>query len=277
MTATMTTLPPLFHRVTGNPDGPPLLLLNGSMMTQGAWEPVAAPLGERYRVIRCDFRGQLFSPGEAEPRLEAHVADVAALLDALELPRVHVAGTSFGGLVAVELAALHPRRVASLAAITAADRVEPEFWEGSARVRDAALAAAAGGAGADGGKVLDLILPATYSPEYLAANAELLGAHRRQTALLPAAWYRGIAAIISSLEGLDLTPYLARVECPTLVLAAERDGMFPLDRARALAAAIPGARFAVIPGGSHAIVIEKPEEVVRILLDFLATVPATPA
>ncbi len=266
----MTTLPPLFHRITGNPDGPPLLLLNGSMMTHGAWEPVAAPLGETYRVIRCDFRGQLFSPGEAEARLEAHVADVAALLDALGLERVHVGGTSFGGLVAVELAALHPERVASLAAITAADRVEPEFWEGSARVRDAALAAAAGG---DGGKVLDLILPSTYSPEYLAANAELLGAHRRQTALLPAAWYRGIAAIISSLEGLDLTPYLAHIHCPTLVLAAERDEMFALDRARALADAIPGARFAVIPGGSHAIVIEKPEEVARILLDFLASVP----
>jgi len=260
--------PTLAHRVTGNPDGPPVLLLNGSMMTMGAWEPVAAPLGETYRVIRCDFRGQLFSPGEAEPHLEAHTADVAALLDALGLERVHVAGTSFGGLVAVQFAALHPERVASLAAIATADRVEPDFWEGSARVREAALAAAVGG---DGGQVLDLILPATYSPGYLAANAELLAAHRRQTALLPAAWYRGIAAIISSLEGLDLGPVLSRIQCPTLVLAAGEDRMFPLDRSRALAAAIPGARFEEIPGGSHAIVIEQPEEVARILLDFLET------
>lgn len=259
----------LAHRVTGNPDGPPVLLLNGSMMTMGAWEPLAAPLGETYKVIRCDFRGQIFSPGEAEPRLEAHVADVVALLGSLDLQRVHLAGTSFGGLVAVRLAELHPERVASLAAITAAPQVDDEFWESSAQVRDAALAAAAGG---DGGKVLDLILPVTYSPEYLEANAELLGAHRRQTALLPATWYRGIAAIISSIEGLDLTPDLPRIQCPTLVLAGEKDQMFPLERSRALAAAIPGARFEVVPGGSHAIVIEKPAEVAHILRDFLSSV-----
>src|SRR5262249_61669855 len=99
--------PILGHRITGNstgnPDGPPLLLLNGSMMTMGAWEPLAAPLGETYKVVRCDFRGQIFSRGEAEPNLEAHVADVGALLDELDLQRVHVAGTSFGGLAAVPL------------------------------------------------------------------------------------------------------------------------------------------------------------------------------
>ena len=265
----MTLNPILGHRITGNLDGPPVLLLNGSMMTMGAWEPVAAPLGETYKVIRCDFRGQIFSLGESEPRLEAHVADVVALLDELGLQRIHAVGTSFGGLVATRLAALHPERVASLAAITTADRIDPDLWEGSAQVRDAALEAAAGG---DGGKVLDLVLPVTYSPEYLAANAELLAAHRRQTALLPAGWYRGIAAIISSLEGLDLTPYLSSIRCPTLVLAAEKDQMFPLERSRALAAGIPGARFEVVPGGSHAIVIEKPAEVARILKEFLASV-----
>jgi pimeloyl-ACP methyl ester carboxylesterase len=259
----------LSHRVTGNLEGPPVLLLNGSMMTMGAWEPLAAPLGETYQVIRCDFRGQLFSPGEAEPRLEAHVEDVVALFDELGFPRVHLAGTSFGALVAVRLAELHSDRLASLAAITAGSRVDADFWEGSARVREAALEAAAGG---DGGKVLDLVLPVTYSPEYLAANAELLAAHRRQTALLPAKWYRGIAAIISAIEGLDLTPDLPRVQCPTLVLAGERDQMFALASARALAAGIPGARFEVVPGGSHAIVIEKPAEVARILRQFLDSV-----
>ncbi|MFL6237451.1 MAG: alpha/beta fold hydrolase, partial [Thermoanaerobaculia bacterium] len=90
---------------------------------------------------------------------------------------------------------------------------------------------------------------------------------------LPAAWYRGIAAIISSIEGLDLTPDLPRIQCPTLVLAGEADQMFPLERSRALAAGIPGARVEAVPGGSHAIVIEKPAEVVRILLEFLASVP----
>lgn len=257
----------LTHRVTGNPDGPPLLFLNGGMMTMGAWEPVAAPLGERFHVIRCDFRGQIFSPGEPEPSLDAHVSDVVALLDSLGIQRAHVAGTSFGGFVALKLAALHPERVASVAVIAAAERITPELWEGSARTREAALAAAAGTG--DGGRVLDFVLPATYSPAYMEANAELLGVHRRQTALLPRVWFLGIAGILSALEGLDLTPDLPRIQCPALIVAGEEDRMFPLEHSRALASGIPGARLVVVPGGSHGMVIERPDEVAGILRGFL--------
>lgn len=257
----------LGHRVTGTPNGPSVILLNGGMMTMGAWEAVAAPLGEGFRVIRCDFRGQIFSPGEPEPNLEAHVMDVIALLDELGVDRVHVAGTSFGGFVALKLAALHPGRVASIAVIASGERITPGLWEGSAKTREAALAAAAGTG--DGGRVLDHVLPATYSPGYLEANAGLLGAHRRQTALLPRIWFLGIAGILSSLEGLDLTPDLPRIQCPALIMAGEEDRMFPLEHSQALAAGIPGARLAVVPGGSHGMVIERPSEVAKILLDFL--------
>lgn len=257
----------LGHRITGNPDGPPVLLLNGGMMTMGAWEAVAVPLGEDFRVVRCDFRGQIFSPGEPEPRLEAHAADVIALLDVLEIDRVHVAGTSFGGFVALKLAALHPERVASIAVVAAGERITPGVWEGSVKAREAALAAAAGTG--DGGRVLDLILPVTYSPAYLEEKAELLGAHRRQTALLPRVWFQGIAGILSALEGLDLTPDLPRIQCPALIVAGQDDRMFPLEHSQALASGIPGARLAVVPGGSHGVVIERPAEVAGLLLDFL--------
>jgi pimeloyl-ACP methyl ester carboxylesterase len=258
----------LAHRVTGNPDGPPLLLLNGGMMTMGAWERIAAPLGESYRILRCDLRGQLLSPGEPEPCLEAHVADLIALLDFLGVNRVHAAGTSYGALVALRLAVLHPERMASVIAITAGERITKKFWEATVRVREAALAAAAGG---DGGWVLDLILPVTYSPEYLEANAAVLAAHRHQTSLLPPIWFLGLARILSSLEGLDLTPDLPRIQCPALIVAGEEDRMFPIEHSRALAAAIPGAHLVVVPGGSHGLVIEQPERTVEILRGFLAS------
>ncbi|HEY7214564.1 MAG TPA: alpha/beta hydrolase, partial [Thermoanaerobaculia bacterium] len=197
MTATL-----LAHRLTGNPDGPPLLFLNGGMMTISSWERIAAPLGDSYRIVRCDLRGQLLSPGEPAPSLDAHVADVIALLDFLGVDRVHAAGTSYGALVALRFAILHPERAASVIAIATTERITPEHWEGTVEVRAAALAAAAGG---DGGQVLDLIFPVTYSPEYLEANAAVLAAHRHQTSLLPPIWFRGLARILSSLEGLDLT------------------------------------------------------------------------
>ncbi len=98
----------LTHRLEGA--GQPVLLLNGGLMTLAGWETLAAPLRARFQVLRCDFRGQLLSPGASPPTLDGHADDVVALLDGLGLETVHVVGTSFGALVAVILAARWPER-----------------------------------------------------------------------------------------------------------------------------------------------------------------------
>lgn len=255
----------LTYRTDGQ--GEPVLLLNGGMMTIAAWEPVAAILAKRFQVIRCDFRGQLLSPGEPEPALEAHVRDLVELLDGIGLDRVHVAGTSYGGLVALLFAALHPERAASVAVIAATGRITPEFSQSSARCRELALEAAAGG---DGGRVLEFILPATYTPDYLERQAPALAFHRKWVAALPVVWFRGLAAILSSVEGLDLTPHVSSIRCPALIVAGERDLMFPPEQSRALAEAIPGARLEVVPGAPHGMAVENPDVTAGILLDFFS-------
>jgi 3-oxoadipate enol-lactonase len=254
----------LTYRIDG--EGEPVLLLNCGMMTYMAWEPIAVALAPRFQVVRCDFRGQLLSPGEPEPSLAAHVRDLVELLDGVALGRVHVVGTSYGGLVGLLFAALHPERTASLTVITATGRITPEFWESTARCRELALEAAAGG---DGGRVLEYILPETYTPEYLEKQAKTLAFHRRWIAALPVVWFRGVAAILASVEGVDLTPHLGDIRCPALIVAGERDLMFPLEQSRALAEAIPGARLEVVPGAPHGMVVENPDVTARLLLEFL--------
>src|ERR1051325_3367735 len=131
----------LAHQV--DPEGEePLLFLNGGMMSIAAWQPIAAPLravraqsgGQRYRIVGCDFRGQLRSPGVAHETLRAHAEDVAALLRHLGLGPVHVVGASFGALVGVELAAAHPDLVRSLVAATAAIRADAAMDAGTHRM-----------------------------------------------------------------------------------------------------------------------------------------------
>jgi len=63
---------------------------------------------------------------------------------------------------------------------------------------------------------------------------------------------------------------LAAVRCPTLVVAAELDGFIPLARTRALAEGIRGARFILIEGAGHAVVVEQPRLVASLCLDFIA-------
>jgi pimeloyl-ACP methyl ester carboxylesterase len=259
----------LAHRVDGS--GPPLVLLNGGLMSLTAWEPVAQALAARFRVIRCDFRGQLLSPGEPPATIDGHALDLRRLLDQLGLPRVHVAGTSFGAFVGFRLALLCPERAASLALIAATDRIEPGSAEaGLGRaLRQACRAAADGG---DAGALLDLLAQQSYSPAWLAAHSELLLKRRQQMASLPRPWFRAVEGFLDALEGLDLRSELGQVRCPSLVVAAELDRTFPPAASRALAAGLKEAALEVVAGVGHAAVVEAPDRLACILESFLTRV-----
>lgn len=260
----------LAHRIDGA--GEPLLLLNGGLMTFMAWEGSVSRLAASYRVIRCDFRGQLMSlpAGPAPGTLREHAADVVELLDHLRVGPAHVVGASFGALVGVVFAAAHPDRVHTLVAANATDAITTDDHLEGRPLREAVRRGAAGG---DGRAVLDLLAPYTFSPEWLAANAAVLETRRAQFAMMPAAWYAGLDGILGSLEHADLRPLLPLVAAPTLVVAAERDRMFPIDRSRALAAGISGAQLAVVPGAAHALVSEDPAAFVDAILPFLSSHP----
>jgi 3-oxoadipate enol-lactonase len=256
----------LTHVVAGT--GVPIVLLNGGLMSYGAWDPVAARLERDFRVVRCDFRGQLLSPGAVPPALDGHAADVLALLDHLGIERAHVAGTSFGAFVGLTIAAIAPARVVSLVAITATDRVTPEMSAAAGALRAACQAAARG---ADGGVVFDHIVPATFSPVFRERYAVELAARRQVVASLPRAWFASLDALLAPLEGLDLRPLLSRVSCRTLVLAGEHDFTFPVPHSRALADALPDGRLQVVAAGSHAMVLENPAAVAEAIRSLVTT------
>jgi len=255
----------LAHRVDG--EGEPLLLLNGGMMSVASWEPIAAMLAARFRVVRCDFRGQLLTGGPAPATVEENAGDVVDLLEALGIGAAHVIGTSFGAEVGMALAALHPARVRSLVAATATE-ITDEFRRGTAELHRTAAAVAGGG---DPGALVDAMLPVFYSPAYLEAHRDELRLRRAQMAALPRWWFAAADAILASLERFDLVPYLPRIACPTLVLAAAGDRIMPLERARAMASSIRNARLEVVEGSGHVLIVEHPQRFVDACLDFLAS------
>lgn len=255
----------LAHRVTGA--GDPVLLLNGGLMTLAAWDEIAGPLAQAHAVVGCDFRGQLLSPGPPPARLEGHVGDLVALLDALALPDVHVVGTSFGGLVGVLLAALHPQRVASLCVVTAGTHVTDEMARAGRPLHEAVLHVLDGG---DPGTVFDALLETTFSPAFRERCAELLRVRRGRFGLLPRAWFEGLLGLLGALDKLDLRPRLGDVRAPTLVVAAELDATFPLEQSRELAAGLRAARLEVVPGSGHALVAEQPAALLALVQGFLA-------
>jgi len=263
----------LAHQVDAEGEEP-LLLLNGGMMSFAAWEPVATPLravraengGRRYRLIGCDFRGQLRNPGAAPEQLAEHAADVAALLHHLDLGPVDVVGASFGGLVGVELAAAHPELVRSLVVATAAIRADEAMDAGTDRMSELIRDGLAGG---DFAFVHDLMAEQFFSPAWRNEHAGEIAARRAQIATLPPWWFEGLLGILAAVRGYDVSTAAARVRCPALVVIAAGDEVMKPVSCRELATALRADVVEHLTSG-HALIVEDPAWMARAFIDFLA-------
>jgi len=99
--------------------GDPVVLIHGSgpgVTSYANWRLVLPALAENFRVVAPDMVGFGFSerPANIEYGLQTWADQVVGLMDTLELPQAHLVGNSFGGAIALRIAAQHPDRVAKL-------------------------------------------------------------------------------------------------------------------------------------------------------------------
>jgi 3-oxoadipate enol-lactonase len=248
------------HHVVGGPLGaPPLVLSNSLGTTLEMWDPQAAALAERFRLVRYDRRGHGRSPVPPGPyRIEDLGADVLGLLDRLGLERVSFCGLSIGGLVGMWLASEAPARIDRLVlCCTAPVLPPPEAWlERAAVVRAAGVATLA-----------DAVLGRWFTADF---HAEQHDAVERFRAMLVATPAEGYAACCEAIGALDLRPRLAAIGARTLVITGAEDPVVAPATGAALADAIAGARHVVIPGAAHIANVEQPEAFTAALLAHLS-------
>lgn len=235
--------------------GPPVLLVHGFPLDHSMWDAQIEFLARRYRVIAPDLRG--FGQSDALPAectavtMARFADDLAALLDALKVQGpVALGGLSMGGYIALEFWRRHRERVGKL--ILCDTRAAPDAPEAVAtRFQNAARAEAEGPA-----FLADTLLPRLVAPETLRACPEVVARLRRMIAGARA------SSVAAALRGMacrsDARPWLAAVHCPTLVLVGQQDAISPPDEMRAMAAAIPQARFEIIPAAGHMAPMENP-------------------
>jgi 3-oxoadipate enol-lactonase len=230
--------------------------MGGSLET---WDDMFPALIKRWRVLRYDTREAGFSEKTGHVEGIATMTDeVAGLLDALDITApVAIAGCALGGAIAMHFAASHPQRTAALMAMSPATIVTSDL-------RAATLARADKAEQEGMRSITDAIFDLGYPPvlrgnaeRYRIARARLLGVH-------PASF----AVIYRMLAGTDLTADLAKICCPTLVVAGAYDQLRTPAHLRTIASQIPEAQFEIIESG-HYIPVQTPEIAVEMLSGLL--------
>lgn len=236
--------------------GRPLFLLHGNAGSAGVWKKVIPRLADCYRVIAHDRRGFGSSTkredGDVSPR--GYATELVRLLDALNIERAHIAGLSFGGMVAQCFALDFPDRLDGLVLVgTTADRTgrnveetlaehERNGWPSAAR----RLASGWFRADAD---------PADIDEAHAIALKTTLQMYART---------------VKALGGFDIRLEIENIRAPTLVVIGEDDMTLPMPFSEFLKHKIPGAGLSVISNCAHLVPVEQPDAFCDAVMPFLA-------
>jgi YbgC/YbaW family acyl-CoA thioester hydrolase len=246
-------------------EGPAVLFVHGFPLDRTLWAHQVAHLEGCHRIA-VDLRGfGLSDAPDLGYSLPTYADDLAALLDALQVDEVVLCGLSMGGYVAFEFLRRHRERVRGLVLMdTRAEADAPEVR----RLRDQQIALARDqGAAA----IAETMVARLLAPDTVRHNPTLAEQVRATMVATPVPGMAG--ALAAMRDRPDSTPILGSLEgLPTLIVVGEHDEMTPPAGHEALAASIPGARLAVIPGAGHLPPLETPETVTHVLAAFLRSV-----
>jgi 3-oxoadipate enol-lactonase len=275
----------LAYDVTGT--GPAVVLLHSTVCDRRMWDPQWPVLAEAgYRVMRCDFRGFGSTPVPQGPYSDAD--DVLDVADELGLGPIALVGSSYGGKVALEIAARQPERVTALALLCSAmpghepSEVLRAFWRQEEELIEAG----------DIGGAVELNVATWLGPEADEPVREKVRQMQRHALAVQ-------LAAPEEFEPVEVAVDLHAITAPSLVVAGAKDlpdfrqiaaeladllpaarppaarspagglaaGRLPADRLTAGRRA--GGRVVELAWAGHLPTLERPEELSAMLVAFL--------
>jgi pimeloyl-ACP methyl ester carboxylesterase len=245
--------------------GPPLVLVHGGAADSRMWTPQLAGLADDFTVVAWDEPGAGRSSDVPAGFGLADYADcLAALIEALALGQVQVAGLSWGGTVALELYRRHPGLVATLILVDSYAGWKGSLPEEEVRARVAGVRQMME-APAD---EFDPTLPGLFAGD---PPAEFVGLLEEMAASVRPQSLETQLLVMADADQRDLLPSIA---VPTLLIWGELDVRSPVTVARQLERAIPDTELVVIPGCGQVSNLEEPERINEAVRDFVRAHPA---
>ncbi|MCB2078931.1 MAG: alpha/beta fold hydrolase [Novosphingobium sp.] len=250
--------------VVGDEAAPVVCLAHALSADGSIWAEQVAPLLEDgWRVLRLDMRGHGGSEaGDENYSMAALAQDVAAILDFLEIGKVHFVGLSIGGMIGQTFALDHPDRIHSLmlcgTAPAALDGGMEELWN----PRFAAIAEA--------GSVEPLAaatMERWFTPAFRVHRPNRWEQVYQTICRTTPAGYRGGGIAIDT---YDVVARLPSLRVPTLVLCGDGDTGTPPAGNRRIAQLVPDATYVEMENARHIPMVEYPEQYAAILRKWLS-------
>lgn len=230
-------------------DGPTCVLIHGAGGNHLHWPAELRRLAGA-TVYVLDLPGHGCSEGMGCDTIEAYVAVLTDLLDALEVEQSILVGHSMGGAVAQMMALTRPERVSGLVLIGtgARLRVAPAILEGILQ---------------DAPSAIDLITHWAWAP---GISEELIELGRRAMfETPPQVMYGDFVAC----DRFDVRDRLREIRAPSLVIAGTEDRLTPVKLGTFLQEQIPDARLVLVAGGGHMMALEQPTSVLEAIEPFI--------
>jgi 3-oxoadipate enol-lactonase len=248
---------PINVSVEGRDGGPTLMLSNSLGCTLQMWEPQMKALTRVFRVIRYDRRGHGRSGVPPAPySMERFGRDVLAILDDLNIDRVHWCGLSMGGMVGQWLGANAPERLGKIVlANTACYYPDPTNWHNRINaVKQGGMAA-----------IADTVIANWLTADFREREPQIAGKLKAMLQATPAAGY---LACCEALSTLDLRALLPGIKSPTLVIAGRHDMSTPVAAGELIRSQIPGASLTILDA-AHISNVEQPHAFTDTVVGFL--------
>lgn len=245
--------------------GEPLILIPYLTADHACYEYQVREYEKHFSCYLFDLRGtgQSQNP-DGEISIELYADDVAALMDALEIPKAHISGLSLGAAVGIWLAAKHPDKVQSLSLHSAWAKSDGylktvlQGWQSSAKGLNSVTEMA-----------ITSIFPFCLTPELYATKPifveGLAGFLRARPKMSVSYFMKQSNAVMAH----DAEAQLEKITAPTLITYGSRDQLTSLRFADALKNGIKGSELLVFEDCAHAPIYEKVDEFNAKTLQFL--------
>jgi 3-oxoadipate enol-lactonase len=250
------------YDLVGPDDAPTVCITHSLASDGGSWAEQLPPLLQAgFRVLRIDMRGHGGSdPVAGDYTMRALADDVAAVLQALAIPRVHYIGLSIGGMIGQAFALAHGERLISAMwcdTLPASPKGAAEIWAQRMQVVREANSLA---------PIADGTVERWLTDAFKAKNPGRWQQIRDTVVGTTPAGYLGCSAAILD---FDFVPQLPSLRVPLLVVCGSDDPGTPASENRRLAGLVPGARYEEIAGMKHFPNVEAPDAFNRIMLGWL--------